>query len=475
MNFSKINTLFLILLFSVFLNGCASGVEQTISIVELGTATDAIDLVEIDKSKVKDVVIIDDGGYSYNEIGEYTIIYEVTTNSNQKKTVTYNCKVQDTTSPSITAKQNTIELGIDEEFRVDDYFDVIDNSKEYFFDLNDTEIDTSKPTEFNITVFVADASGNKSNSIDIRITVLDRKKLMYEKAVELQAEDNWQEAAILFGSLGDYEDSETKYKECIHSQAVQYFDLEQYVDAFKLFSSIKFNESKTFINKIADEEKNKIISEVNKLYKEKDYENVQMILEKVLNSSEKEKSDLYQFSVFMNSIQGDYLWWKQENARTNISKDILTKNGKQYILEPYRDYDDNGMCNIEATLNGNKEHRLLAVEEGEIWIINKDIMDDWEVWESPEVFEANKQKRAEYKEKQKEEAIAKAEAQKKREEMAQKEPAIGMTHDEVRYGAWGEPKDINKTTFAWGTTEQWCYSGYRYVYFTNGKVDAIQE
>lgn len=54
-------------------------------------------------------------------------------------------------------------------------------------------------------------------------------------------------------------------------------------------------------------------------------------------------------------------------------------------------------------------------------------------------------------------------------------PAIGMTAAQVRASTWGEPEDINKTTYAWGTREQWCYSGYRYIYFENGVVTAIHE
>ena len=40
--------------------------------------------------------------------------------------------------------------------------------------------------------------------------------------------------------------------------------------------------------------------------------------------------------------------------------------------------------------------------------------------------------------------------------------------------AWGEPVTINKTTTSYGTTEQWVYYGDSYLYFTNGKLTAIQ-
>ena len=49
---------------------------------------------------------------------------------------------------------------------------------------------------------------------------------------------------------------------------------------------------------------------------------------------------------------------------------------------------------------------------------------------------------------------------------------IGMNKDMVRE-AWGRPKDINRTTSAYGTSEQWVY-GYSYVYFDDDICTTIQ-
>lgn len=54
-------------------------------------------------------------------------------------------------------------------------------------------------------------------------------------------------------------------------------------------------------------------------------------------------------------------------------------------------------------------------------------------------------------------------------------PAIGMTKDEVLNSSWGKPEKINKTITANGTSEQWVYSGYRYIYFDNNVVTCIQD
>lgn len=55
------------------------------------------------------------------------------------------------------------------------------------------------------------------------------------------------------------------------------------------------------------------------------------------------------------------------------------------------------------------------------------------------------------------------------------EPQIGMTAEEVRNSTWGEPQKINTTITANHTTEQWCYSKYRYVYLEDGIVTSIQK
>lgn len=55
------------------------------------------------------------------------------------------------------------------------------------------------------------------------------------------------------------------------------------------------------------------------------------------------------------------------------------------------------------------------------------------------------------------------------------DPAIGMSVEELKNSRWGEPEEINKTTTKYGASEQWVYSGYRYVYVDNGVVTGVQE
>ena len=53
-------------------------------------------------------------------------------------------------------------------------------------------------------------------------------------------------------------------------------------------------------------------------------------------------------------------------------------------------------------------------------------------------------------------------------------PEVGMNKEEVLYQTnWGEPQKKNISKYTWGTSEQWCYSNNRYVYFENGIVVAV--
>lgn len=51
---------------------------------------------------------------------------------------------------------------------------------------------------------------------------------------------------------------------------------------------------------------------------------------------------------------------------------------------------------------------------------------------------------------------------------------VGMTEAQVR-AAWGEPRHVNRTESAYGTSTQWVYGSRSYVYFRNGVVSAIQQ
>jgi hypothetical protein len=56
---------------------------------------------------------------------------------------------------------------------------------------------------------------------------------------------------------------------------------------------------------------------------------------------------------------------------------------------------------------------------------------------------------------------------------AKREPAVGMTPDDVLASTWGAPTSKRNSKSANGTTEVWVYSDNRTIYFFNGKVSQI--
>jgi hypothetical protein len=120
-------------------------------------------------------------------------------------------------------------------------------------------------------------------------------------------------------------------------------------------------------------------------------------------------------------------------------------------------------------------------------LIDKIILRDRDVW-TAERREKESRQRAEAEREQ-----AKAERQAAVRRERQREAAIrargwpkniehaviertvvmGMTSEQVSM-AWGRPNQVNETVRVSGVSEQWVYSVYRYVYFENGRVTAIQ-
>lgn len=61
-------------------------------------------------------------------------------------------------------------------------------------------------------------------------------------------------------------------------------------------------------------------------------------------------------------------------------------------------------------------------------------------------------------------------------ELANKEPSIGMSEEDLNACAWAKDLEkVNETITAYGVSKQYCYDGYRYVYVEDGVVTTIQK
>lgn len=51
---------------------------------------------------------------------------------------------------------------------------------------------------------------------------------------------------------------------------------------------------------------------------------------------------------------------------------------------------------------------------------------------------------------------------------------IGMTQQQVLASSWGRPDSVNRTVTAAGSAEQWVYGTRNFLYFRDGRLEAVQ-
>lgn len=191
--------------------------------------------------------------------------------------------------------------------------------------------------------------------------------------------------------------------------------------------------------------------------------------------SDQEKAD-YDLNLFMIQIQGEYTAENRPGIQGIISGYNFTQGDVTYKITPMFK-KNNGSVRLVGLLDGQEGHYLQSSEEGSVTErSDKNGGTHWstEAWR---IKNTDRVARRESEQAANDEKAKEEKAKKEAEERAKAKnvPAIGMTADEVRNSSWGEPKKINKTTYEWGTSEQWVYSLDRYVYLENGRVTAIQE
>lgn len=288
------------------------------------------------------------------------------------------------------------------------------------------------------------------------------RECQYQKAGEYFLSKDYEKAADIYLSLKDYSDSSVKAINSIYHLAELKYKNQNYYEAIKTLAEnadlLNEYEAAVTLKKLIMEQKEWFI---NKAEEEYDQGNFRISIE----CYEYAKITVYNQDIlginhyedckFMLSIQGEYTS-PVGKGTASISGHTYTQNSIEYKITPVKKQIGYGATEIVGILNDNMEHYITFVKEGEVWCIKKN-SEEWYVWET------------------KERQILEEERINKIKENEKKEPIIGMTREEVENSTWGKPNDINKTTYEWGITEQWCYPNFKYIYFTDGIVSAISE
>lgn len=271
--------------------------------------------------------------------------------------------------------------------------------------------------------------------------------------------ENYNKAIRAYTEIKDYKNSATKINECQYRIASKYYDKEQWKQAIDIFEKIKdYKNSEELLeyscynygvdlNKSEDyEESNKYLERVSEFKNSKEY------IDK--NNKGIETNTWINKYVGTYDYSGNYKYLLYNDARITID-DYLEliyyqddTFGKQIYRRNYKcELQDDFSLNcsylvtnkIKITLNGDK---LIA-----------------------KIDEYGKQRTEKY-EKTSDKLMSTEDY---------KDPAIGMTEEEVLNSTWGEPQKKNKHTYSWGTSEQWVYPHNRYIYFEDEIVTSISE
>lgn len=276
------------------------------------------------------------------------------------------------------------------------------------------------------------------------------------------------------------------YEYFVNTNKIEYRDkalsnyINQLLDDGEIDSADKYYE---LVTNFADKEilePRMIFLHAMRAYKAGDFRNAINLFQKVQENTETEK--YINVCKTMNSLQGDWIlkgiyfdFYKEKQ----LNFAAMTFDGWNATLYYCRDFVDNFVYagNCELTVNdddsfefvtSNLEYKL-SIPANKLFaqIINDDYFYNLEKTDSNYMWHRMGKDTLEF-EKGSIDSI-------KSDTNLQREPFIGMKKEALENSTWGKPIDINKSTYPWGTTEQWCYSNDKYIYLDNDVVTSISE
>lgn len=389
---------------------------------------------------------------------------------------------------------------------------------------NANKVQKARKNHKNTNVIIGVCIGIISIIVAIYIAI---PKLKYSNANALFEQGNYEEALMLFENMGDYKDALVKVEECklkiikdkidtnveleeslAYLSHVEYtdeviairnecilkliyinYDEKNYIDTLKYiyeteetdqFKDIKtdclwnmanaeYNEGNYLqviryldeIGNLTSLEADRLLQQsLNKygvdLYNDGDFSSALMYLTRV-NPKDDTINEIITIAEFMDKIQGV---WYFDRLKSGIEFNGWRKIEKKY--------ESNGALKWTTDIDQRELFDSLYVKWNTLYLKNtQKEFGFYYFFRDEDLIIAGYDEWVDYVE----------HTYKKVESFPEpaKEPYIGMTAQEVLESTWGTPKDINKYTYSWGVREQWCYSGYRYIYFEDGIVTSISE
>jgi len=153
-------------------------------------------------------------------------------------------------------------------------------------------------------------------------------------------------------------------------------------------------------------------------------------------------------------------------------KQCIKKENESAIKQAQESASNKDYATAVADINAEL---LVDANNQQLLDLSAKYNNEWSVAKAKAEAEAKAKVEAEARAKAKVDATAKANAEANAKAKARTEGVrIGMTTQECIDSTWGRPESINRTTTAYGISEQWVYGMTSYLYFDNGILTDIQ-
>ncbi len=149
---------------------------QTVKQIEAGDTADVLNLVSLSKkNEDKYTYEVAENNIKADVPGKYSVTYNLIDKNSEKKAISFEFEVVDTTAPDIKA-DDSIQTTVGKEFNVIEYLivsDIVDGVIDPKNVKAEGDIDTDKVGTYPLTLSVTDKAGNKTTK-SINVSVVDK-------------------------------------------------------------------------------------------------------------------------------------------------------------------------------------------------------------------------------------------------------------------------------------------------------------
>lgn len=325
-----------------------------------------------------------------------------------------------------------------------------------------------KKTIIKPKVMILSASILSCILIGIFVCIFVKKENEYKEAIENYNKENYEQAYNYFKN-SNYKESSTYFQDT----------LKKYCNY--LISNEKFYDAEMCLSQITDKEiASDLSNELNYAHALYNYNNgVFSPAYKILRTIKNYK-DALQIMDNINkirNIEGEWILYYMSSSSTDKDeRGALKIDGWNAATYHGSSFQEAGSCKLQLNNDGTFTFKTADIEYQLEYVVGRDYLLVTAIRDSyykglqnsyapftPWEYYGDTDKMC-FKRSSKNEVTKKT-----------TNPEIGMTSEEIEQTNWGKPTKINKSTYSWGTTEQWCYPDNKYIYLDNGVVTAISE